>query len=72
MTATLAQVIQRVAFVLGGVSGIRQAPTDPVEQMNVFPFAVVYPTDGEHTFGKTYPVMWHKVCHLWTAYRMHL
>ena len=49
--STLADAISRVAQILGSVPGIRQAPEAPPEQMNVFPFAVVYPADGEHTFG---------------------
>ena len=49
--ATLAQVIERVATVLASVPGIRRAPINPEEQMNVFPFGVVYPLDGESQFG---------------------
>ncbi len=49
--ATLAQVIERVAAVMSSVPGIRRAPVNPEEQMNVFPFAVVYPADGDNTFG---------------------
>ena len=49
--ATLAQVIERVATVVASVPGIRSAPIAPPEQMNVFPFGVVFPADGDNTFG---------------------
>lgn len=49
--ADLAEVIERVAFIMASVPGIRRAPISPEEQMNVFPFAVVYPLDGESQFG---------------------
>lgn len=49
--ADLSAVIAQVATKLAAVSGIRKAPANPEEQMNVFPFAVVYPGDGESTFG---------------------
>jgi len=49
--ADLSAVIAQVATTLAGVSGIRKAPVNPEEQMNVFPFAVVYPLEGVSTFG---------------------
>ena len=47
----LVDVIEKIAACVGGISGIRAAPTYPDEQINVFPFAVVYPESGEASFG---------------------
>lgn len=43
-----------IAYIQGlaeGLTGIRQAPDFPPEQMNVFPFAVCYPSAGEFRAG---------------------
>ena len=45
--ATLQDAIEHIAHVIGGIDGIRSAPAYPEEQLNVFPFAVVYPGEGE-------------------------
>jgi hypothetical protein len=41
-------LILSIAQIVRGISGIREAPDYPPEQMADFPFAVVYPGDGRH------------------------
>lgn len=45
--ATLQQVIDAIQDDLGALTGIREAPDEAPENMNVFPFVVVYPSSGE-------------------------
>lgn len=47
----LTDVIANIQDTLGVLTGIRGAPDAPPEQINVFPFIVVYPTGGEWIFG---------------------
>jgi hypothetical protein len=48
---TQLQVIQAIMDLVGSVSGIREAPDYPPEQMSDFPFAVAFPGEGVHSFG---------------------
>ena len=55
-----------IAYIQGlaeGLTGIRQAPDFPPEQMNVFPFAVCYPSVGEFRAG---PIGLMKGCIAWS------
>jgi len=45
--ATLQQVIDAIQDDLGALTGIREAPDEAPESMNLFPFVVVYPSSGE-------------------------
>ena len=45
--ATLEDFIKAVQDDLGVITGIRKAPDYPPEQLNVFPFIMVYPGKGE-------------------------
>ena len=49
--ATLEQVIAEVQEDIRALSGIRAAPNLAPEQMNVFPFCVVYPGSGTMSSG---------------------
>jgi hypothetical protein len=51
MAGTQLQIIQAVMDIVGAVSGIREAPDYPPEQLNDFPFAVAFPGEGTHQFG---------------------
>ena len=44
--ATVSTVISNLQTVVGGIAGIRKAPTEPPENMNAFPFAVAYVGSG--------------------------
>lgn len=44
--ATLDEFIQALQDDLGAITGIRKAPDYPPENLNVFPFIVVYPGKG--------------------------
>jgi hypothetical protein len=48
---TQLQIIQAVMDIVGAVSGIREAPDYPPEQLSDFPFAVAFPSEGTHQFG---------------------
>lgn len=48
---TQLQIIQAVMDLVGSVSGIREAPDFPPEQLSDFPFAVAFPGEGTHKFG---------------------
>lgn len=48
---TQLQVIQAVMDIVGAVTGIREAPDYPPEQLSDFPFAVAFPGEGTHSFG---------------------
>ena len=48
---TQLQIIQAVMDIVGAVSGIREAPDYPPEQLGDFPFAVAFPGEGTHSFG---------------------
>jgi hypothetical protein len=49
--ATQLQVIQAIMDIVSQVSGIREAPDYPPEQLSDFPFAVAFPSEGTHFFG---------------------
>ena len=42
-------IVNALQDVTGGISGIKKAPDEPPEQMNVFPFVVAYPSGGTLT-----------------------
>lgn len=46
--ATLQDFIDQVQDAVGALSGIRGAPDEPPESINVFPFAVAYARDGTY------------------------
>ena len=46
--ATLQQVIDQIQDAVGALSGIRAAPDEPPESLNVYPFALAYSRDGFH------------------------
>ncbi len=46
--ATITTAIQTIA---GALSGIRNAPSNPPDQVGAFPFAVTYPERGAFTAG---------------------
>lgn len=48
---TQLQIIQAVMDKVAQVSGIREAPDYPPEQLSDFPFAVAFPGEGTHNFG---------------------
>ena len=43
----IADVITAIQDIVTGISGIREAPAEPPEELSVFPFAVCYPGTGE-------------------------
>lgn len=45
---TQLEIIQAVMDIVGQVTGIKEAPDYPPEQLNDFPFAVAFPADGTH------------------------
>lgn len=45
---TVEAVVDAVTTMTGGLTGIRQAPTDPTETANAFPFAVTYSGGGSY------------------------
>jgi hypothetical protein len=45
---TQLQIIQAVMDLVGAVGGIKEAPDYPPEQLNSFPFAVAFPSEGTH------------------------
>jgi hypothetical protein len=49
--STQLQVIQAIMDIVAQVSGIREAPDYPPEQLSDFPFAVAFPSEGTHYFG---------------------
>lgn len=48
---TIQTAIAHIQGLAEGLTGIRQAPDFPPEQMNVFPFAVCYPAAGQFQAG---------------------
>jgi hypothetical protein len=48
---TQLQIIQAIMDAVAQVSGIREAPDYPPEQLSDFPFAVAFPSEGTHNFG---------------------
>lgn len=46
--ATVYDAIKEIQDIVGAVSGIQQAPDDPPEQINIFPFSVCYAYEGEY------------------------
>ena len=50
---TQLQIIQAVMDIVSAVSGIREAPDYPPEQLSDFPFAVAFPGEGTHQFSVT-------------------
>lgn len=44
-------VIQAIQDTVITVTGIREAPDYPPEQVSDFPFAVAFPAEGDHNFG---------------------
>jgi hypothetical protein len=51
MAGTQLQIVQAVQDIVSAVSGIREAPDYPPEQLGDFPFAVAFPGEGVHSFG---------------------
>jgi len=49
--ATLQDAIDQIQAVVRAVEGIRQAPDEPPEGLNFFPFAVAYVEAGEWIIG---------------------
>ena len=49
--ATQEDAIKAVQDIIGALSGIHGAPDYPPENLNVFPFVVAYPGDGQHFVG---------------------
>lgn len=45
--STVAQVLTAVAGKVATITTIKRAPTYPEEQLNVFPFAVIYASSGD-------------------------
>ncbi len=48
---TQLQIIQAIMDIVGAVSGIKEAPDFAPEQLNSFPFAVAFPSEGKHSFS---------------------
>ena len=48
---TQLQIIQAIMDKVGAVTGIKEAPDYPPEQLNSFPFAVAFPSEGSHQFS---------------------
>lgn len=51
MANEFASAKAQIATVIANVSGIAQAPTNPGETMNIFPFAAIYLADGILSVG---------------------
>lgn len=48
---TQLEIIQAIMDIVGNVTGIKEAPDYPPEQLGDFPFAVAFPAEGVHQFG---------------------
>lgn len=62
--ATVYDAIKEIQDIVGAISGIQQAPDEPPEQMNVFPFAVCYAASGEY--------IWHHKASMRGNHNIHL
>lgn len=49
--ADLSGIVDAITNILSGLEGIKGLPDDPPEQMNQFPFGVVYAGNGEWNLG---------------------
>jgi hypothetical protein len=49
--ATLQEAISQIQAEVKGISGIREAPETPPDQINQFPFAICFARTGEYTIG---------------------
>lgn len=50
--ATLQAVIDQIQDVVAAISGIRAAPHEPPDSINIYPFAVAFAKTGTWTLGK--------------------
>ena len=50
--ATLQAVIDQIQDVVAAISGIRAAPHEPPDNINIYPFAVAFAKTGTWTLGK--------------------
>ena len=51
MTSEILNACTAIAAVVGGVSGVKKVPAVPMENINEYPFALVYPMDGVINVG---------------------
>lgn len=51
MTQEILNACAAIAAVVDGVDGVKRAPGVPMENINDYPFALVYPADGEMNIG---------------------
>jgi hypothetical protein len=49
--ATLQEAISQIQAEVKGISGIREAPETPPDQINQFPFAICFARTGEYRIG---------------------
>lgn len=49
MALALADAVVAVARLVGTISGLRGAPSEPPEKISVFPFALTYPFEGTYS-----------------------
>ena len=49
--ATLQDIIDQVQDEMESLPGVRAAPDEPPDQINVFPFVVTYADNGEYYIG---------------------
>lgn len=47
MANEVANAVAAVQDVMGAIPGIRKAPDTPPDQINMYPFSIAYPTNGE-------------------------
>lgn len=50
MSTTLSAAVARLQAIAGSVAGIKEAPTNPPEHSNQFPFAISYLFEGEFDY----------------------
>lgn len=48
----LQAIVDRLQYHVASLSGIRSAPSDPIESPNVFPFGSTFPSNGEWGAGR--------------------
>jgi hypothetical protein len=48
---TITSALTAIAAVVAGVSGIKRAPDNPMENINEYPFALIYVMDGAINIG---------------------
>jgi hypothetical protein len=48
---TIASALTAIAATVAGVSGVKRAPDNPAENINEYPFALIYVMDGNINIG---------------------